>query len=292
MNIIAKHVMIICCWMIISTAVTGTPIHKIMSQQKNIPYLDSTSGSFHPQRNLLDMYWPAVTENCPVLIFIHGGTWISGSKDMYAALGDNFASKGMVTAIINYRLGDIASYSQMADDCAAAVKWVYENAKRYNGNPNRICISGHSAGGHLAALVTLDQAYFNKLHMVNPVKACLLIDAFGLNMETIIKSPLVTMYRSYIAKVFTNDSLQWKNASPVTHVHQKQVPFYIATGNNSYPFLLSDNEVFIQKLRNLDAKVVVEKIPGKNHAEMIAQLQQSSNMLYNRMISFITDHTQ
>lgn len=262
-----------------------------MSQQKNIPYRDSSLSDFHPQRHLLDMYWPAVKENCPVLVFIHGGTWISGSKDMYAELGHNFASKGIVTAIINYRLGDIASYNQMAADCAAAVKWVLQNVKKYNGDPGKICISGHSAGGHLAALVTLDPRYFDTLQVANPVKVCLLIDAFGLNMDTIIKSPLVQMYRSYIAKVFTNDPAEWKKASPVMHIYREQVPFYITTGTKSYPFLISDNEVFIQKLKSLNVKVVYEKIPGKTHAEMIAQLQQSSNALYNRMISFINDNT-
>lgn len=288
-TLIKRAALIACCLM--TTLLSASPLLRTMSQQKNIPYRDSLSKDFHPQRHLLDMYWPAVKENCPVLIFIHGGTWMSGSKDMYTELGHNFASKGIVTAIINYRLGDIANYQQMASDCAAAVRWVHENAKAYNGNPAKLCVSGHSAGGHLAALITLDQHYFDTLQVPNPVKGCLLIDAFGLNMDTIIKSPLVAAYRSYIAHVFTNSPAEWSKASPVTHIHEKQAPFYITTGKSSYPFLLNDNEVFVEKLHKLNVKVVYEKIPGKNHTEMISQLRETSNALYNKMISFINDNT-
>lgn len=270
-------------------AASAQPV-KRMPEQKNIPYRDTAATDFHPQKHLLDLYWPAVRENCPVLVFIHGGTWISGSKDLYIELGKNFAAKGVTTAVINYRLGDVASYNQMAADCAAAVKWIHEHAKQYHGNPDRVSVMGHSAGGHLAALITLDPDYFKALHTPNPIKGCLLIDAFGLNIDTFIQSPLAYMYRSSVARVFTSDPVQWKKASPVNHVEQNKVPFYIVTGTNSYPFLVQDNMLFTDRLRMVNKQVVYETMPGKNHQEMVTQFAHPGNVLYEKIPGFIRDY--
>jgi acetyl esterase/lipase len=266
------------------------PYHSIqqsMSEQKNVAYISKDNKEFDSQKHVLDMYWPAVREKCPIVIFIHGGTWISGSKDLYSELGRHLAAKGMTTAIINYRLGDAVQYHKMAEDCAAAVKWVHNHASQYNGDPQKVITFGHSAGAHLAALISLDQDYF--LNYSNPIKACMLIDAFGLNIDTFIQSPLAQQYRFYIEKVFTNDPSQWKKASPASFVGGNKIPFFIATGNNSYPFLLLDNQLFINKLKATHADVTYEKIAGKNHAEMITQLKELNNPLYAKMMNFIHD---
>lgn len=260
-----------------------------VSEQLNIPYISADSRQFHPTKHLLDMYWPAVQENCPVIVFIHGGTWMSGSKDLYADLGRNFAAKGFTTAIISYRLGDQVQYNSMAEDCAAAVKWVYDHAAQYNGDPSRLVVSGHSAGAHLASLISLDPGYMKALNTPNPIRGCILIDAFGLNMDSFIRSPFGQSYMAYIEKVFTRDDVTWKKASPVSHIHERDIPFFITTGSKSYPFLLADNELFMRKLKAAGRSVTHERIIGKNHTEMVSQLQQSTNPLYASMSRFIRE---
>ncbi|MBC7382014.1 MAG: alpha/beta hydrolase [Bacteroidia bacterium] len=263
-----------------------------MSEQKNISYLDKNNKNFDPKKHLLDMYWPAIKDSCPVFVFIHGGTWISGSKDLYSILGNNLALKGITTAIINYRLGDKARYDEMAADCAAAIGWLTENILKYNGNKNRIIVCGHSAGAHLGALISLDPTYFEGLKMSNPVKACILIDAFGLNMEGFIQSSLAMAFMSSIEKVFTNDKSEWKKASPVTHIQKRTLAFYIVTGADSYPFVLLDNDTFVSKLILTKSYVKYEKISGRNHSAMITQLQDFNNSLYDKMIQFIVENVK
>jgi acetyl esterase/lipase len=272
---------------------TPQPVHPIskptVSEQLNIPYISADSRNFHPTKHLLDMYWPAVQENCPVVVFIHGGTWMSGSKDLYGDLGRNFASKGITTAIISYRLGDQVQYNSMAEDCAAAVKWVHDHASQYNGDPSRLVVSGHSAGAHLASLISLDTGYMKALNTPNPIRGCILIDAFGLNIDTFIRSPFGQSYMAYIEKVFTRDEATWKKASPVSHIHERDIPFFITTGSRNYPFLLADNELFIRRLKAAGRNVTYQKIIGKNHTEMVSQLQQSTNPLYASMVKFLQE---
>ena len=87
-----------------------------------------------------------------VFVFIHGGNWNSGRKGLYSFLGNRMARKGVVTVIIDYPLSPAVTYEEMAKASAAAVSWVHENIRDYGGNPDKIFVSGHSAGGHLNAI--------------------------------------------------------------------------------------------------------------------------------------------
>ena len=105
-----------------------------------------------------------------VFVFIYGGTWNSGKKSLYSFLGNRMARKDVVTVVIDYPKSPQANYDEMATDAAKAIKWVKENITRYGGNPDKIFVSGHSAGGHLAALISVRDDYFKKFGIPNPIK--------------------------------------------------------------------------------------------------------------------------
>lgn len=104
------------------------------------------------QKLLLDLYVPEKSEGpLPVIIGIHGGGWASGRKEQ--AQGIRQASRGYAVACIRYRLSGEAIFPAQIIDCKAAVRWLRANAKRYNLDSDRIGVTGHSAGGHLASLL-------------------------------------------------------------------------------------------------------------------------------------------
>ncbi len=261
-----------------------------MPAKKNVSYIKPESAQYHREKHLLDIYIPSVTNTStlyPVLVFIHGGTWMSGSKELYSILGTHFAAKGVVTVIINYRLGNLVTVDKMAEDCAAAVDWTYANIEKYGGDPNRIYLSGHSAGGHLAALVTLDADY--RLHRpTSAIKGCILIDAFGLNIGQFIRD-FGTTYVHYIEQIFTRHEKTWDKLSPVNFLHNASCPFLIFMGSHSYPFLLQDNQLFIEKLKQRGTAYSSEMIPGKSHSQMIRQMEDAANPLYQKMLGFIVN---
>lgn len=104
------------------------------------------------KRLLLDLYLPEkAARPLPVVVGIHGGGWLNGSKA--SGQGSWLAGHGYAVAVINYRLSGDAIFPAQIVDCKAAVRWLRANAAKYQLNPERIGATGHSAGGHLTSLL-------------------------------------------------------------------------------------------------------------------------------------------
>ncbi len=97
-------------------------------------------------RHTLDLYVPATRGLAPVVVFVHGGSWTSGDKNMYVFVGESLARAGFVTAVINYRLAPQHRYPDYVTDTALATAWLHSNAARFGGDPTRLFLTGHSAG--------------------------------------------------------------------------------------------------------------------------------------------------
>lgn len=121
---------------------------------RNIPYVEADNPEAH-ERHVMDIYVPPnpVSEALPVVLFIHGGAWQSGSK---GAAGDFFSplvnSGKYVVADMNYRLSQHAIFPAQIHDVKAAIRFLKANAETYNIDPDRFAVAGSSAGGHLANL--------------------------------------------------------------------------------------------------------------------------------------------
>ncbi|MGZ4158995.1 MAG: alpha/beta hydrolase, partial [Bacteroidia bacterium] len=165
--------------MILIFAVSGCAV----SKHKDITYLPADAHLATDEMKL-DIFCPKNSiAKKDVFVFLHGGGWHSGRKSQYSFFGKRMARKGIIGVIVDYPLTPKANYNDMAITSAKAIKWVKENIDKYGGDPNRIFISGHSAGGHLAALISIEQKYFDSLEIKNPIKGVILIDAAGLDME-------------------------------------------------------------------------------------------------------------
>lgn len=257
-----------------------------MESVKNIEYIDENTKGFDTRRHRLDIYTTGNEKPSKVLIFIHGGSWSQGSKDIYKKLGENLAKKGIVSVLINYRLAPQVMISEMASDCAAAVKWVKENIGRYGGDKKNIFLMGHSAGGHLSALITMNNEWFKELKTSSPIKGCILLDAFGLNIYNLL-SEHQTQYNYLLHKVFTDDPKEWQRASPANFLEQNTTTLFVLAGDRTYPYIMLDNGMFVEKMEMAGQPLQWEIIKGKSHYQMIAQMESSTNKMYDKIIDFM-----
>ena len=118
------------------------------------PLRDLEYARFENQSLRLDLYLPEGQGPFPVIIWIHGGGWTSGDKDLDPDDPQVLqVGRGYAVASINYRLSQQAKFPAQIEDCKAAVRWLRARASNYNLDPARIAVWGSSAGGHLAALL-------------------------------------------------------------------------------------------------------------------------------------------
>ena len=113
-------------------------------------------------RQRFDTYAPdgaSPTVPLPVLVFFYGGGWDSGSKDLYGWAAQALAAQGFVVAVPDYRLVPEVVFPVFIEDAAAATARVAEVVSTHGGDPARLAVIGHSAGAHLAMMITLDRRY-------------------------------------------------------------------------------------------------------------------------------------
>jgi len=113
---------------------------------KDLPY-----GSGKPE--ILDLY-PAPRPNGKTLVFIHGGYWQSMDKSNFRFVAPAFLPHGFYVILISYPLAPSASMHEIVASCAKALVWIADHIGEYGGDPESLYLAGHSAGGHLAAMMT------------------------------------------------------------------------------------------------------------------------------------------
>ena len=239
---------------------------------RDLPYADGKPEDAAKHR--LDVYAPKGVRNAPGLLFIHGGAWRAGDRRQYAALGARFARDGIVTVVMSYRLAPGSPHPAQIEDAAAAFAWVARNIAQYGGDPKRIFVAGHSAGGHLAALLTLDQRY---------------LKAHGLSSASIRGTMLLSgVYEVRGPRsVFGDDPRVWQQASPLQHVRAGAPPFLVAYCRRDYPTLPGQARRFQRALRDAGVSAELLEITGESHISEIMSLSRDGDSTAEALLRFM-----
>ena len=113
--------------------------------------------AYSVERLKLDVYYPEHVSNCPVVVWFHGGGLEAGSKEIPQRLKE----KGLVVVGVNYRLLPKVTVRETLYDAAEAVAWVFRHISAYGGDPKKIVVTGHSAGGYISMMLCLNKAWLN-----------------------------------------------------------------------------------------------------------------------------------
>ncbi len=245
---------------------------------KDIAYYDGPGA--HKTKHRLDLYLPRGQKDFPVLFFVHGGAWQRGDKAMlgiYGSLGRFYAHHGIGTVVINYRLSPEVRHPEHVKDVARAFAWTYKNIARYGGRPDRIFVGGHSAGGHLVALLATDESY---------------LKAEGLTAKAIRGViGLSGVYRvpdRYLASVFGTDPEMRKQASPIEHVRPGLPPFLIVYGDDDLPGCDREPaEAFARALRDKGDKAETLEVRECGHINVLMNAALPDTPVSRAVFAFI-----
>ena len=248
---------------------------------KNLAYRDDKDAD--PIKHKLDLYVPKGTKDFPVLFFVHGGAWKSGNKELYSKLGQAFAGEGLGVAVINYRLSPKVQHPAHIEDVASAYAWVYANIGKHGGRKDRIFPFGHSAGGHLVALLATDEKYLKKegltfaaIRGVIPISGVHTIHA------------ITPMFKS----VFGTDREECRDASPIAHVGKTHPPFLLMYAERDYPTLGKMAEDLNDELKRHKCDAECTMIHDRTHISIILMPMTEADEVRTGIMDFVAKHSE
>lgn len=195
--------------------------------------------------------------NGTVFAVAHGGGWTSGYKEHLLFMAPAYTSGGIIFASIGYRLAPQHTFPTGVKDVAAALAWLHANVGRYGGDPKRIFIGGHSAGGHYAALLAVRRDWQGGLGLPpDVVRGCLPLsgvydfrEGSGLSMRPRFLGPA------------GNEEV----ASPICNIQGSPPPFLMAHGSDDFPHLSRQAAEMEQALKAAGGEATQIVFPGRNH---------------------------
>lgn len=204
-----------------------------VAEVRNLVYATLPDTPFGKRDLHLDLFRPEKAGKYPALILIHGGGWRAGDKSMEVPMAQMIANHGFVTVAVEYQLSLEAKYPAAVHNIKAAIRWVRANAEKYNIDPERIAISGTSAGGQLAMLVGMTPCIekFEGNQGITGYSSAVqtIIDIDGvvdfmapssLNLDRKPDSPDI----AWLGGSFSEKPEIWKEASSIFWAKEKSVP--------------------------------------------------------------------
>lgn len=194
-----------------------------------------------------------------VLCFIHGGGWTNGYKEWNAFMARALCAAGVTLVSIGYRLAPAHTFPTGLTDCENGLAWIHRNIAEHGGDPQRLFVGGHSAGGHYSTLMAIGHAWrFPKGVDDGAIRGCLPISGVYLFGEG---------SGMKIRPRFLGEAGNEVKASALHNLEPDLPPFMIAVGEKDFPHLISQSVAMQEALAQLGCDVTRIVLPGCNHFE-------------------------
>lgn len=221
----------------------------------------------------LDIYYPkplaqamkaesAIDKSYPMVVFVHGGSWESGSKEEYAFVGQSLAQAGYVTAVINYRKAPENVYPDYVKDAAQAIAWSYDNAKSFHADPNRLAVIGHSAGAFNAVAAVANEDFLAPYGM-KPKDLGAVIGIAG---------PYSYDFRQYDSATAFGANATPDEVMPDRQIKGEQPPYLLLTAEKDKVVHITNAIKMTEALKAAGVNVETGEIKGASHATSIGAM--------------------
>jgi acetyl esterase/lipase len=288
-----------------------------VAQIRDVTYY---TGPEADERHKLDLFLPRGVKQFPVAFFVHGGAWLVGDNrccGLYSSVGEFLARHGVGAVLPNYRLSPGVKHPAHITDVARAFAWTRAHCAEFGGCPDRMVLVGHSAGGHLVALLATDDRYLRAegcqpsdikgvfavsgpyhipegnldLRLGGSEPMALRADHFlplrGHNWTRRLLLPGIPFELNLFGPVFGTDAAVRHDASPVNHVHPGLPPFLLCYADNDLPTLEKMAHEFHHALRDQGVESRLCRIEDRNHHSIIFRAVEAGDEVGGRMLGFI-----
>lgn len=220
----------------------------------------------------------------PVLVFAHGGAWTNGYKEWVALMAPALVAAGITFVSVSYRLAPRYKWKALLDDCLSAISWVYRNIHEYGGDPSRIALGGHSAGGHLMTLAALSADGLAR----HGIPASSIVACFPLCAPLDIRYPdrLPGSGEERTHQNLLHDASEAASASPVCLLNEDTPLMLLAYASEDLPRIVKGNQTMETELRRLQRPCETMVLPGDHFSPALAAGEPGSPWM-NRLIQIL-----
>lgn len=233
-------------------------------------------------KHQLDIYRPRGAKGRPVLLFVHGGAWVRGDRKQYPFFGNHFAKAGFVVVIPSYRLAPKNPHPAQIEDVAAAFAWTVTHIAAHGGDARRIYAAGHSAGGHLVALLATNPDWL-KAHGLTTASIRGVISLSGV-------PDIAGMVGDGESRVFGRNPAVLKAASPLHNVKSGLPPFLVSYCQWDYLTLPQQAQRFHDALGRAGVRSELIFVPGENHISEMTNIVKEGDLTARAMIRFMGEN--
>lgn len=236
------------------------------------------------QRQKLDIYLPEAAmfkQPLKAIVFFYGGSWDSGDKADYKFVAEALTSAGYIVIIPDYRLYPEVVFPEFVDDAARSMAWVFEHIHDYGGNKQQVFIAGHSAGAHIAALLSLNSSYLAR-YGYKPTDIQGMIGLAGPYDFLPLKS-------QRLKHIFGPEPERWQS-QPIQFVDGENPPMLLMVGNKDHTVLPRNSIHLAAEIKRKKGVVKLVEFEALNHVAMISHLAKplrGDDKLRQTIIEFI-----
>lgn len=215
-------------------------------------------------------FFPATTPRAPIHVFVHGGYWRALGKDESSFAAPAFVRAGASFVALNYALAPKARLDEIVRQCRSAIAWLYRNASKLGSDPERIFVSGSSAGGHLVAMLLATQ-WDQQFGIPDDVikGGCAVSGIFDLE-------PLLQCSINETLRMDREEALR---NSPMALVRRNPAPLIVAWGEVETAEWKRQNRQYAGLWRSAGNTCETIEIPGRNHYDIILDLNDPGAQL-------------
>ena len=214
-------------------------------------------------RQTLDVYTPrSVSGPVPLIVFFYGGGWRDGKKEDYEFVASSLTEAGYAVIIPDYRLFPEVVFPVFVEDGAEAVSWALQNAGTYGANTDKVFLMGHSAGAHIASLLSTDHRFLAE---------------YGINLDSLqgfigLSGPydFLPIESGYLLDVFPNGHRE--ASQPVNFVTAAAPPTLLIHGTDDDVVNPANSESLAKRLSEHGVDVTLRLHQGAGHAKVVATL--------------------
>jgi acetyl esterase/lipase len=245
----------------------------------DVPYYgDAAPDSYAAERCRLDLFRPEGVEGYPTVVFFHGGGLRNGSRRSGDLLAERFLPEGVGVVTVDYRLSPRAGCPAYLEDAAAAIAWTIDHVGESGGDPSRVFLSGHSAGGYLAAMVGLDPQYLSRFdHDPSELAGLLPISGQMITHSTVRAERSIPEDRPLI------DAF-----APAFHVRPDAPLILCLAGSDDLPARAEENTYFVATLQATghdQSRCLI--VPGRDHGSIYSRIADEDDPAATAMLAII-----